>query len=510
MKLFKLLFSRLGITLMLVVLEIVYFISLLQWLSPYIGWVTGVLQVASVFIILWIINRSRHLSADMMWIVLIFLAPIPGTIVYAMLSTIGKFPSRTYRNIMAETQNCQYLFEQDEEVLEEACDSAGPYAGQINYISQTAGFPVYRNEGFDYYSSGEEAYPLMLHELRAAKEFIFIEYFIIKEGRMWNGILNILRDKAAQGVDVRVIYDDFGSISTLPYRYADNLEKNGIKTISFNRVNPFLNGIQNHRDHRKILVVDGRVAFTGGINLADEYINLKERFGYWKDNVVRVKGDAVWSFTLMFLTMWNALRKEDDDFSLFRSDEEIASVNPADGWIAPYGETPLDDVNVGQNIYENILNQAKDYCYIFTPYLIIDTDMINALIMAANRGVDVRIITPGIPDKKLIYNITRSFYNQLILGGVKIYEYTPGFIHSKVFVCDDRIATVGTLNLDYRSLYLHFENGIYLCDSADVLTVKQDVIDTLNVSHHVSLEESRHNLLHTLIFSIVRIFAPLM
>ena len=510
MKLLKLIFSRLGITVILIVLEIAYFISLLNWLSPYISWVTGVLQVFSVFIILWIINRSRHLSADMMWVVLIFFAPVPGTIVYLLLSAVGKYPSRTYRNIMSETANCQELYNQDEAVLEEACRSAGPYDGQLNYISRTAGFPVYRNQGFDYYPSGEEAYPYMLGALRSAEHFIFIEYFIIEEGRMWSGMLNVLKDKAAEGVDVRVMYDDFGSMNTLPYRYAEDLEKAGIKTIHFNRVNPFLNGILNHRDHRKILVVDGKTAFTGGINLADEYVNLKERFGYWKDNAVRIKGDAVWSFTLMFLTMWNALRKEDEDFSRFRPNEVSAVRDKTDGWIAPYGETPLDDVNVGQNIYENILNQAKDYCYIFTPYLIIDTDMINSLIMAAGRGVDVRIVTPGIPDKKLVYNITRSFYNQLIMGGVKIYEYTPGFIHAKVFVSDDRVATVGTLNLDYRSLYLHFENGAYLSDSSGVLTIKEDALKTLEVSHEVTLEESRYNLLHTFIFSIVRIFAPLM
>ena len=510
MKLFKLLFSRIGITIVIIALEIVYFVSLLEWLNPYIGWVSIVLQVVSVLIVLWIINISKHLSADMMWIVLIFLFPVPGTIVYLMLSAVGKYPSRTYRNIMAETQKGQSLYDIDDDVLEEASAFAGPYSGQLNYIAKGAGFPIYRNEGFDYYSCGEDGYPVMLDELRKAKDFIFIEYFIIERGQLWNGMLNILKDKAAEGVDVRVMYDDFGSISTLPYRYAEDLEKEGIKTIHFNRVNPFLNGIQNHRDHRKILVVDGKVAFTGGINLADEYINVKERFGYWKDNCVRVKGEAVWSFTLMFLTMWNALRKEDEDFSSFRADNIPVIDHAEDGWIAPYGETPLDDVNVGQNIYENILNQAKDYCYIFTPYLIIDTDMINALIMAAKRGVDIRIVTPGIPDKKIVFNITRSFYRQLIGGGVKIYEYTPGFIHAKVFVCDDRIATVGTLNLDYRSLYLHFENGVYLTGASAVHDIKEDAIKTLNESHMVTWEESRHNLLHTLLYCVIRIFAPLL
>ena len=502
------LFSRLGITAMIVILEIVYLVSLLEWLNPYIGWVTGILQIASVFIVLWIINRSTHLSADMMWIIIIFLAPIPGTIIYLMLSSIGKFPSRTFRNIMEETSQCEKYYEQDADVLREACDSAAERSGQLRYISEAAGFPVYSNQGFDYYPTGQDAFPVMLEELRKAQNFIFIEYFIIEKGRMWDGILKVLREKVAEGVEVRVMYDDFGSMNTLPYRYAEALSEEGIKTIHFNRVNPFLNGVLNHRDHRKIMVIDGKVAFTGGINLADEYINVKERFGVWKDNCVRVTGNAVWSFTLMFLTMWNALRKEDEDFSMFQVDGSFP--DREDGWIAPYGETPLDDVNVGQNIYENILNQAKDYCWIFTPYLIIDTDMINALIMAANRGVDVRIVTPGIPDKKIVYNITRSFYSQLIDGGVRIYEYTPGFIHSKVFVSDDRIATVGTLNLDYRSLYLHFENGVYLSDASAVLDIKDDVEATLLESHEVTWEESRRGLLHTLLYSVIRIFAPLM
>jgi len=266
----------------------------------------------------------------------------------------------------------------------------------------------------------------------------------------------ILKEKVSQGLDVRVMYDDMGTIHSLPTSYANMLESEGIKCVRYNKINPFLGAVMNHRDHRKIMVIDGTVAFSGGMNLADEYINQKMVFGHWKDNVIRVKGEAVWSYTVLFLTNWNAIRKTDDDYTVFKLDSVTQHL---DGYISPYGETPFDGENTGQNVYMNILNRANEYVYICTPYLIIDTELENALILAAKRGVDVRIITPGIPDKKIVWNITRSFYRNLIDGGVKIYEYTPGFIHGKVFVSDDIVATVGTINLDYRSLYLHFENG---------------------------------------------------
>ena len=294
----------------------------------------------------------------------------------------------------------------------------------------------------------------------------------------------------------------------LPPSYVHELEKKGIKAITFNRINPILNIIMNHRDHRKIMVIDGKVAFSGGINLADEYINQKERFGYWKDNVMMVKGEAVWSYTVLFLTNWNALRKEDTDYTKFKA--EFKPVKKHDGYVSAYGETPFDDDLTSQNVYLNIINQANDYVYIATPYLIVDTEMLNALILAAKRGVDVRIITPGIPDKKIVWFITRSFYSQLVEGGVKIYEYTPGFIHSKVFVSDDVTATVGTINLDYRSLYLHFENGTYLYGSKKVLEVKDDMVKTIEESHRMEKKECDQGVVWSLVVSIIRLFAPLM
>jgi cardiolipin synthase len=295
---------------------------------------------------------------------------------------------------------------------------------------------------------------------------------------------------------------------TLSGNYARKLEEKGIKCISFNRINPILGIIMNHRDHRKIMVIDGKTAFSGGVNLADEYINVKVIHGHWKDNIIRITGEAVWSYTVMFLTHWNALRPEDENFEVFRCSEPIPGEK--DGYIAPYGETPLDLEITAQNIYMGILNQAEDYVYIMTPYLIIDTELINALILAAKHGVDVRLMTPGIPDKKIVWDITRSYYSNLIRGGVKVYEYTPGFVHAKVFVSDDYTATVGTVNLDYRSLYLHFENGTYLYGSKKILDIKQDFLETLEQCHLMTVKEIRSNPFKELLLSVLRLFAQLM
>ncbi len=464
MKILKALFSRATFMVCMVVLEVLLVLGIFHWFGARAAWIEEVLRVLSVIIVLGIMRLSRHLSSDMMYFLLIMLSPVFGTAIYLLLGA-DLFASRTFRSIVASTRDSRKYYVQDEAVRKELEDAAPEIKGQFRYIMDFAGFPFYRNTGFDYYSLGDTGYPVMLEEMRKAEKYIFLEYFIVEEGEMWDGMLAILKEKAQQGLDIRVMYDDLGSFMTLSAGYARRLEEMGIKCVPFNRINPIIGIIANHRDHRKIMVIDGKTAFSGGVNLADEYINRKEKYGHWKDNVIRVKGKAVWSYTVMFLTHWNALRKEDASFLPFRAEAESG---PADGFIAAYGETPLDNEITAQNIYMGILNQASEYCYIFTPYLIIDTELINALILCAKHGVDVRLMTPGIPDKKLVYMITRSYYRSLIEGGVRIYEYTPGFVHSKVFVSDDRCAAVGTVNLDYRSLYLHFENGTYLYGSEKI------------------------------------------
>ena len=305
------------------------------------------------------------------------------------------------------------------------------------------------------------------------------------------------------------MYDDMGSLNTLPASYVKVLQKKGIKAVSFNRISPIINIIMNHRDHRKILVIDGKVAFSGGANLADEYINKKIVHGHWMDNIICVKGNAVWSYLVTFLTNWNALCHEDEDYTVFKNTETIDESN-CDGYIAPYAETPLDEELTGQCIYEDILNSANRYVYIMTPYLIIDSEMINTLIHTAKKGVDVKIIMPGIADKKIIHDIGESYYAGLIQGGVKIYEYEPGFVHSKVFISDDICATVGTINLDYRSLYLHFENGTLLYKSRRIEDIKQNFEDTLKECKQMTTQSTRVHTCKDFFLSIIRIFSPLL
>ncbi len=526
----KNLFSRAGTTILVVLVELLSLMLLFIELRPYLGYLELGLRFLSVFIILAIVSYSKHPSSDQMWVILILLMPVGGVLGYLFLEVLDRFDSKTYTGLTKETKTAWKYYTQDSEVWREAMKDER-LSGQFRYIRESAGYSLYANKQFDYYPLGELGFAAMLEEMKKAEKFIFLEYFIIEAGQMWDSMLAVLRDKVKDGVEVRLIYDDLGSINTLPAKYAEMLEAEGIKAQAFNRVNPFISGLMNHRDHRKIMVIDGKAAFSGGINLADEYINRKLVYGHWKDNCIRVKGEAVWSYTVLFLTTWNALRHEDRDYTKFKAyhaedslpmddegdekaagGETSAEVLPesTDGYIAPYGESPLDDVLTSQDIYMNILNSAREYCYIITPYLIIDADLSNALILAAQRGVDVRIITPGIPDKRIVWHITKSYYYNLIRGGVKIYEYTPGFPHAKVFVSDDIVATVGTINLDYRSLYLHFENGTALFRSKKVLDVKKDFLNTCMVSHAVTEQESAPKPVSGFIFMALRVFAPLM
>ena len=318
----------------------------------------------------------------------------------------------------------------------------------------------------------------------------------------------ILIEKVRKGVDIRIIYDDIGSLRALSSNFPKELESFGIKCIQFNKVNPLAGIIMNNRDHRKMMIIDGRVVFSGGINLSDEYINLKERFGKWKDNGIKITGDAVWNFTVMFLSMWNAYRKDDKDYTIFKYDFKNKQNN--NSYVVPYGDNPLDNEVIGEDIYLNIINQSKKSLYIFTPYLIIDNNMINSLVLAAKRGVDVRIVVPSIPDKKAVYLLTKSYFNNLRRGGVKIYKYNPGFIHSKVFLCDDKIATVGTINLDYRSLYLHFECGVYIMNHKCIKEIRKDFENTFLESHKVTKKDIKVGFLTNLWQAVLRMFAPLL
>ncbi len=473
-------------------------------LGEYIQIIHILYGIISVLIVLAIIKNSKRLSSDLIWIIVIMLFPIIGTLLFIILNK-NRNNSKILKNINRNIREGQKYLKQDENIKQEVKDQN---LGQLQYISEFAGFPITKNNEVKYYPLGDDVFPVMLQELKKAEKFIFMEYFIINKGEMWQKIVDILKEKAKQGVDVRVMYDDMGSVAMLPTSFPKELEKDGIKCVLFNKLSPFSGIIMNHRDHRKMTIIDGHTVFSGGINISDEYININSPHGHWKDNGIMIKGEAVWNFTVMFLEIWNAFRNEDQDYTKYKY--EFQEQYQENGFVVPYGESPLDDEIIGEDIYLNIINQAKKYVYIYTPYLIIDTDVINSLILASRRGVDVRIIVPGVPDKKFVYDLTQSYFHTLIQGGVKIYTYTPGFVHSKVFISDDEVATVGTINMDYRSLYLHFECGIYMKDTNVIQDIKQDINSTIKVSHQETLEETKYGIIKSTWQAILRIFAPLM
>lgn len=508
-KLLRFLFSRMVIVGIILAIQVIWFVAILVEFSNYSIYITTGCTILSGIAVLWIINKPDNPAYKIAWIIPILALPILGGLLYLAFGT--KKPSKRMRENLARTiGETKHLLEQDKEVFNDLKKEDEGAAGQANYIDKFAGYPIHKNTTAEYHKIGEQSYKVLLEELKKAEHFIFMEYFIIEEGIMWNSILEVLESKAKAGVDVRLMYDDVGCINLLPYGYDKQLEEKGIKCIAFNPFVPVFSVAMNNRDHRKITVIDGHTAFSGGINLADEYINEKVRFGHWKDTGIMVKGEGVWNFTLMFLQMWNAYRKTDSDYEVFKPHVNKKDEFVSDGFVQPYGDSPLDGEGVGESVYMNILNNAKRYVYIFTPYLIIDNEMNMALCLAAKRGVDVRIVTPGIPDKKMVFRLTQSYYKQLIKAGVKIYEYTPGFIHAKSFVCDDKFATVGTINMDYRSLYLHFECGVFMYNNSAIKDIKEDSLETIGKSKEITIEDCNRGLFIRIGQVILRVFAPLM
>jgi cardiolipin synthase len=382
---------------------------------------------------------------------------------------------------------------------------------QARYLEEYAHFPVYTNTETEYFPSGEAFFERLMEELKKAERYIFLEFFILRRGVMLNPIIALLERKVREGLDVRIIYDDLGCFLSLSSGFKQHLERNGIKCIVFNPFKPILSSLQNNRDHRKIVSIDGKVAFTGGINLADEYINAYERFGHWKDAAIMLRGEAAWSLTLIFLQIWNmSLNKKGDDYLSYYPRRDGPGPAVSDGFVQPYADSPVDDENVGEHVYIRIINNAREYVYINTPYLVVDDNLLSALTLAAKSGVDVRIITPHRWDKWFVAITSRSYYRQLVNAGVKVYEYTSGFNHSKTFVSDDSIATVGTTNLDFRSLYLHYEVGVVLYHSKSVMAVKEDFLKTIPVSHQITLADCARNVFQQVIQDLFRVFAPLM
>lgn len=509
MKYLKLIFNRIFIFGLMILVQVIYMLLIISKFSHYSQLMSAICMILSVLVVLFIVNKEDNPAYKIAWIIPILLFPIFGGLLYLFLG--NKKPAKKMRVKLEKEYNRQkQLIHQDKKVIEEIEAQDMRVAGQAKYLSDYMKFPIYKNTEAVYYKSGEDNFKDLVKELKAAKHYIFMEYFIIAEGEMWNTILDILEEKAKEGLDVRLIYDDVGCISLLPYKYDKILEARGIKCMAFNPFIPFVSLVMNNRDHRKITVIDGHTGFTGGINLADEYINKKERFGYWKDTGIMLKGEAVWNLTMMFLHMWNSFRYTDEDYSKYKPHIHMEELVVNDGYIQPYSDTPLDEEIVGENVYLNIINNAKKYIYIFTPYLIIDNEMMTALCLASKRGIDVKIVTPGIPDKKTVFKLTRSYYHQLLENGVEIYEYTPGFIHAKVVVSDDEIATVGTINFDYRSLYLHFECGVFMYKTKCIQDIKRDAIETISKSRKIEMSFFKDSKFGILFKAILRVFAPLM
>ena len=499
--------GRFIIITLLIILQFGWLVAVIYKFSYQFTYVNYVIRFIAVFEVLHIVNRPINPNNKLLWTFLILLSPALGLSLYFIFG----------QRIMTKS-NCKKMDETKRHVLKYAyqipevnqtieLQDKAVYR-QMKYINDWAGFPVYKNTSTKYYKCGEEMFPDMIATLGEAEQFIFLEYYIIENGYMLDRILKILEQKVADGVDVRLIYDDIGSIGTVSGDYAKILQEKGIKCETFHPFRPMMTMLMNNRDHRKIMVVDGKIGFTGGMNLADEYINHVERYGYWKDTAVRLEGEAVWSLTMMFLYMWEYISGEEEDVTKFQPELEQEY---EDGFVQPYCDSPLDEEYVGETVYLNILNQAVDYVYIFTPYLIIDNEMLTSLCNAAKRGVDVRIVTPGVPDKKIIYWITQSFYRVLIESGVKIYQYRPGFLHAKSFLCDDKIATVGSVNLDYRSLYLHFECGVFLYQCKAVEELKQDCMEVFACADEITIAfcEKQHWMVQ-LFQSVMRLLAPLL
>ena len=468
------------------------------------------LTVVSVLVAFYIVSRTEKTAYKVLWIMLIFISPIFGGVFYLLCNY--QLISRRFRRIISGVdKNLAPLYEMERRTVEEAVREHPEFLSHMRYLADYMKFPVSGHTRTTYLESGEVFFERVLEEIDKAERYVFLEFFIMAEGRMLNTILDKLAEKLAQGVEVRIMYDDIGCFLTLPVNYPKMLRERGFQCTVFNPFNPIVSTLQNNRDHRKIIVVDGKVAFTGGVNLADEYINEYRKYGHWRDCAIMLEGEAAWSMTLIFLQLWNVNNPSttERDRRLYPWAEKPCDIE-TNGYVQPYADSPVDDENVGEHVYIQILNNARRYIYINTPYLIIDDNLLSAMKLAAKSGVDVRVVTPHIYDKRLVHFTTRSYYRELIAAGIKIYEYTDGFNHAKTFVCDDKIATVGTTNLDYRSLYLHFECGVVVYDTDCVLQSREDFLRTLPICHEITPEDCKEPALMRMFQEILRIFAPLM
>lgn len=509
-RILKFLLHRVLLVSVLIIVQIAVLLVVIQYFNTYfIGFYWFSLFI-SASVSFFIMNGKSNPSYKLAWIAPILLFPVFGGLFYIVfgnnkLSKRDKKKMRVLELQMIETLN------EKQKVVDALALVHPSAANQARYIARYAHSPLYQYSKTEYLAQGEIQFEKMKEALEKAERFIFLEYFIIAEGHMWNTVLEILVRKANQGVDVRLIYDDFGSLMTLPYKYDNHLKSLGIQCVIFNPIKPVLSKRLNTRDHRKICVIDGIIGFTGGANLADEYINELERFGHWKDTGIMIEGDAVWSLTVMFLSMWDYIEGIEEELSVYKALPQPSDEYIVDGFVQPFADNPLDNEPVGETVYLNLISKARHYLYINTPYLIIDNEITVALTSAAKSGVDVRIVTPHVPDKWYVHAVTRANYEILLESGVRIFEYLPGFIHAKSFVADDIYGVIGTINLDYRSLFLHFECATWLYRTNSIIQMKDDYLQTLGKCREITLEDCRAVPFYIRMGrSLLKLLAPLM
>lgn len=500
--------GRLIFALLSILIQVGWIMLVFMKLNNYSTEISLLSSLLALIVVLNIYEKNVNSAFKMPWMIIILALPVFGLCLYFLFGR-GGLTVRVRKCFSQIEEKIEESLMQDEKVMKCMEEENFALANQSRYIWNCGKYPVYQNTDVEFYPEAIDALEAQKEELRKAEKFIFLEYHAIEDSMAFHGIKEILAQKVQEGVEVRMIYDDIGSIGFINKDFIGRMEKLGIQCRVFNPVVPFLNVFMNNRDHRKITVIDGKTGFTGGYNLAEEYFNFTHPYGYWKDTGIKITGDAVRSLSVMFLTMWNSIERTDADYENYLP--EINYKAEEGGFLQPYADSPLDQEYLGENVYLNIIKNAKHELYFTTPYLVITDEMSRELGLAAKRGVDVRIITPGIPDKKIIYQVTRSYYAGLVKSGVRIYEFTPGFMHAKQCICDNETATVGTINMDFRSLYLHFENGVYLYGYKAVQAIKKDFEETFLLSEEVTekYKDNKSNKFRG-IHHILRLFSPLM
>jgi cardiolipin synthase len=489
-----------------IIIQIAYFSFLLKATTKLKEYGTITFEIIKFISIIYIVYKRQNPSYKIIWIILLMFMPVTGFVVY-MLWGNNKTPKTIKKRIKEEQKQSKNSLPTDKTIYENIEDDNR--RKEAKYIYNVSKYPTYNSNEITYFESGEKCFKEILEDLKNAKEYILIEFFIISKSKMWEEIYEILKQKTKEKIKIYLIYDSLGSLLKKPRHFNEQLKKLNIEYIKFNPPTPLIRSFINYRDHRKIIVIDGKIAYTGGINIGDEYINVNSKLGYWKDSCARIKGEAIKSFIEMFFKQWNLCSKTRIDYGKYI--EKIEQNHSNKGYIIPYADTPHNKKNPAQNTYINIINNAKKYIYIMTPYLILDNETNQALINASLTGIDVKIITPSIPDKKLVNACTKSFYGQLLESGIKIYEYKPGFIHSKIILSDDTVATIGTTNFDFRSFYLNYECGIWIHNTNEELKIKQDFINTIQESNEIKLEKWKKRKLNKKIQeAILRLISPLL